>query len=834
MSASPKQPIVVSVLTASYNHEAFIAGCIESVLNQKLVSTAGQPILVEHIIVDDQSTDRSFEIAEAYAKKYPDRIRVLKNTQNMGQEASRNRALAEARGSIVGLLDSDDLYLPNKCSDLIDAFDDPSVQLVFGQVAEIDDAVLRANAYAASFLDSEGLVRLMDSAPTRLWPNIQDYPAVAEFNAKPASVLGHLLERNAIGAGACLFRRVPAVVFDGRYRNIGEYPVWIRLATLGRVHFVSKPVSVWRKHAFNLGRQKALLAEQELVDYLRRLKTEAVGRGGAFGEVIDRALAVRLYELNVEYLRLKWKRPLAPISWSVLKTPPVAQTFQQCGAVWSDRQGETSLAFFRRLKMCAAYVLGGVTATLEQMGSVLLGPLLLGLITSVILYIYFFLCQEPTLGFMDDYVTILELRVANVWQWAADVYSGLLKGGRFRPVDIYLRAVVFKVFGTSPFWLHVAYFLRASIFLYITNLLLKKYSFSRFERWLSVFFILSSLVFKFWLFYLTAAETWALIFFFAALLFVENAWLAVPLFLLSCASKETFFVGGVILVGLRYAHLLAHSRHRGLQALTSFFKSSVPIIAAMLLFLGILWLLPRAYAARMFSLGAIFNFGFVQKFIVGFTLPVLKNFGPWLVFLPFGLWAACRTSVLVSGFCIFIIIYTFLMAMWGPFDSWIYLHLPIAAAWGVVMAKVVGVSVTRPLASRHSWLLVGFVLLGLVYSVASVWNGARNLTQFHQEGLTAVRSARERVCNGAPIASNCEEAMVQLVALLKLESGCSRSTPPKVQVDFNAWPQPARGLYFYSPKCGVVENVPFDWMAPSSKSLFLGRFWSVVDFAEGQ
>ena len=62
---------LVTVLTPVYNGEQFLAKCIDSVLNQTYQN-------FEYIIVNNCSTDRSIEIANAYAKK-DKRIRVHTN-----------------------------------------------------------------------------------------------------------------------------------------------------------------------------------------------------------------------------------------------------------------------------------------------------------------------------------------------------------------------------------------------------------------------------------------------------------------------------------------------------------------------------------------------------------------------------------------------------------------------------------------------------------------------------------------------------------------------------------------------------------------------------------
>jgi glycosyltransferase involved in cell wall biosynthesis len=70
----------------------------------------------ELLLVDDGSTDRSAVIADELAAADPERIRVLRHDGgvNRGLVASRNLAIAEARGEFLCLLDADDRWEPDK------------------------------------------------------------------------------------------------------------------------------------------------------------------------------------------------------------------------------------------------------------------------------------------------------------------------------------------------------------------------------------------------------------------------------------------------------------------------------------------------------------------------------------------------------------------------------------------------------------------------------------------------------------------------------------------------------------------------------------------------
>jgi glycosyltransferase involved in cell wall biosynthesis len=94
------QPLV-SVLMTVFNREAYLSEAIESVLNSSYRN-------FEFIIVDDFSTDRSYEIAEEYSR-IDNRIRLFKNESNLGDYSNRNKAASFANGKYIKYLDSDDI-----------------------------------------------------------------------------------------------------------------------------------------------------------------------------------------------------------------------------------------------------------------------------------------------------------------------------------------------------------------------------------------------------------------------------------------------------------------------------------------------------------------------------------------------------------------------------------------------------------------------------------------------------------------------------------------------------------------------------------------------------
>ncbi|MDC1416920.1 glycosyltransferase [Flavobacteriaceae bacterium] len=94
----------VSVIMPVYNAEKYLNETINSILNQ----TYGD---FEFLIIDDGSTDRSFQILESYTDP---RIKLLKNDQNIGYVKTLNKLIELSTGEYIARQDNDDISFPKR------------------------------------------------------------------------------------------------------------------------------------------------------------------------------------------------------------------------------------------------------------------------------------------------------------------------------------------------------------------------------------------------------------------------------------------------------------------------------------------------------------------------------------------------------------------------------------------------------------------------------------------------------------------------------------------------------------------------------------------------
>jgi len=155
----------ISVIVPVYKAEAYLADCINSILNQSFTD-------LEIILVNDGSPDGSGAICDAYASREP-RIAAL-HQENQGQAAARNHAMAVAKGSWICFVDSDDLIHPQMLQLLYDAAIQGNCGISMCQMleaVELPDTFLQPQQerFSVVTMDEETLLALHDADQYPSW-----------------------------------------------------------------------------------------------------------------------------------------------------------------------------------------------------------------------------------------------------------------------------------------------------------------------------------------------------------------------------------------------------------------------------------------------------------------------------------------------------------------------------------------------------------------------------------------------------------------------------------------------------------------------------------------
>lgn len=113
-STDPPVPELVSVVVPCHNAAPFVAETLASVLAQTYPA-------VEAVVVDDASSDESWEVVQRFVREHPHRVRATRLETNRGGGYARNRGAEMARGEYLMFLDADDFIAPDGLEALVAA-----------------------------------------------------------------------------------------------------------------------------------------------------------------------------------------------------------------------------------------------------------------------------------------------------------------------------------------------------------------------------------------------------------------------------------------------------------------------------------------------------------------------------------------------------------------------------------------------------------------------------------------------------------------------------------------------------------------------------------------
>lgn len=136
----------VSIICTNYNKGDWVREAIDSFLNQK--TNFG----FEIIIIDDASTDHSYEIIQEYQKKFPEKVRTFRNEVNLGITRTWKKVCQEAKGQYIARCDSDDFWTDplklQKQVDMLDASTDSLWSNTEFDMVDLDGNLIQKDAFA--------------------------------------------------------------------------------------------------------------------------------------------------------------------------------------------------------------------------------------------------------------------------------------------------------------------------------------------------------------------------------------------------------------------------------------------------------------------------------------------------------------------------------------------------------------------------------------------------------------------------------------------------------------------------------------------------------------
>lgn len=256
----------VSVIIPFYNGKEFIAQAVNSVLRQTYTS-------YEIIVVDDGSTDDSKKALEQFDGK----IRYFYQ-QNQGISNARNKAVKEAKGEYIALLDQDDIWYPRRLEKQVKVMDENSdISIVYSDCHYINEK----NEILSQAFEVQ--------------------------KARSGRIFKDLIIKNFIPIPTVLLRKraVDEVgLFDKRYSFAEEYYLFLRIARIYHVSYIDEPLAGYRIHGKNLSKntekslKEDIMLKEEIIKNYPNDTAPVLSR-------IEREIAELYYGLGRTYQKSK-------------------------------------------------------------------------------------------------------------------------------------------------------------------------------------------------------------------------------------------------------------------------------------------------------------------------------------------------------------------------------------------------------------------------------------------------------------------------------------------------------------------------------------------------
>jgi len=206
---------LVSVRILAYNHEKYIAQCIDSIISQKT------DFAFEVIIGEDASTDRTREICRKYKRRFPNIINLIENERNLGIFENSQKTIGQYRGKYVAWCDGDDYWTDDgklqKQVDILESRED--IAICFHKVKIINEVNKEQIRYSN-----------------------EDTPTI--------TTIYELARGNYIYSASVMFRH-GLFEYPKFMKNmpLGDYIVHIFNASKGNIYFIEEPMATYRIHS---------------------------------------------------------------------------------------------------------------------------------------------------------------------------------------------------------------------------------------------------------------------------------------------------------------------------------------------------------------------------------------------------------------------------------------------------------------------------------------------------------------------------------------------------------------------------------------------------------
>lgn len=279
MSDKGQSAPLVSVFTLTFNQELYIGECIESVQAQDYGHW-------EMMIVDDGSTDDTWNIVQGYASR-DGRIRAYRrdNKGLLAMAEAYNLMLRESSGALVAILDGDDLWPPYKLSTQTVYHYNQGFDFTFGICGSVQAGERTSDVF----------------------PSVNDRDRIVLIENMGIFAEEYLRGSFPISAVTCMINRSCLLKIGGfiqpDYLLTTDYPTWVTAFSRGcKPHFVDAELGFWRiqvgQTTWKRAREMALGTLRYSQEFAGNVNEQTVMSAGRRNFISDSLYRHAIYSLN--------------------------------------------------------------------------------------------------------------------------------------------------------------------------------------------------------------------------------------------------------------------------------------------------------------------------------------------------------------------------------------------------------------------------------------------------------------------------------------------------------------------------------------------------------
>jgi succinoglycan biosynthesis protein ExoO len=301
---------MVSVIMANYCGGRFIERALESVLAQTMPD-------LEIIVSDDASPDDSVARIAEMLRRDP-RVRLVATDGNGGPARCRNRALAEARGRWIAIVDSDDLIHPERFERILAAAEQSGADIVADDLLHFHDD------------GTPSRLLLPDGQQSMLEVTAVDWILAGDNNLPPLGYLKPLIRAEALAG----------LRYDEALRIGEDYDFVLRLLLGGAtMQVIPEPWYFYRRHSHSLSHRSSIGDIEAMIAAQKRF----VATSDPFAPAVRDALSMRLSNLETalsfEHLVAALKKhDLARAASTIVHCPPIVLRLVRAASERTARQ----------------------------------------------------------------------------------------------------------------------------------------------------------------------------------------------------------------------------------------------------------------------------------------------------------------------------------------------------------------------------------------------------------------------------------------------------------------------------------------------------------------